>query len=368
MDKGDRKYLAITYFTLLISIILAASWNYLGDPYGMWRISPEKPLDLFWHTRLHKPYRMQEVRASHLILGSSRSGRIPADSSDVNSVIYNAAHPGTTLYEIRRQLEHGQAIRSIESVIIGLDFYMFRRDKEKLLFKDLDDRLARIDSGTRLLVHHYKQILFDYWRILFSRSAVLASYYAHNNSQTSSRRFYPAGHWESIPGPVDSKTLFERLANQKRREFKELGRELDFNQFTKILEFCLNEGIRTDILVSPIHAKQMKVINDADRWSDYLGYHRELVRISSKYKNHGLNVRVVGFEHNRDLVHDSIENPKWFRDGIHYNLLTGRKIVNCLWGAGTQCESPIEPWDISRANLEGYLREIDRNRRRFVPD
>ncbi len=369
-EKRDDKYLVIMFATLFISMFLTASWNYLGDPYGMWRISPDKPLDLFWHTRLHKPYRMQEIKASHLILGSSRSGRIPADSIGTKASIYNAAHPGTTLYEIRRQLEHGHRIQPIESVIIGLDYYMFRKDKKKLLFVDLDHRLAHLEPDLKLWVQHHKQKLFDYWRILFSRSAVLASYYAHQNTQASSRRFYPAGHWESIPSALDSKTLFEKIAKQKQKEFSELGRELNFEQFDKILEFCLSAGIQVDIVISPIHANQMRVIHEASRWVDYFDYHRKLVGSTSTYKDQGLKVRITGFEHNSNLVHDSIVQPKWFIDGIHYNLAAGREIINCLWGeaAGSKCESPLKPWDINRANVAQYLKAVDSHRLSFEPD
>lgn len=363
MSLTDKNYSIIIFTTFTLLICAAMLWNYTNDPYGMWRIAPDKKLDLFWYTRLHKPYRMREVQASRLILGSSRAGRIPAAKLKVDAHVYNAAHPGTTLYEIYRQLEHGHLIQPIDSVIVGLDYYMFRADKEKLIFADFDYRLDRTNTGIPTVIAHHKQKFLDYWRVLVSRSATLASYHAKTNRRASDRRFYPLGSWETDDARSSANQRFAMLGKQKLREFTELSSELNTHYFEKILEFCLASGIAIDVVVSPIHAYQMAIVDQAGQWHNYLAYQRKIVDIAETYKKRGLTLRIFGFEHHTQLVHDSMDEPTWFDDGIHYNRASGKEIVRCLWEVPVDsCDSPLRPHELKPSTLDNYFAVVNNQR------
>ena len=93
-------------FTLLATV-LALTGLTIGialreDPYGIYGSAGEPDqvsrVDLFWHTRLYKPYRLREEGAPHLFIGSSRTGRLaPGDTWPGQAASYNGALPGITL-------------------------------------------------------------------------------------------------------------------------------------------------------------------------------------------------------------------------------------------------------------------------------
>lgn len=366
ISPKDKRYLGVMLATFSLFAVATILWNYDGDPYGMWHVEPDKNLDLFSHTRLHKPYRMRNVQATKLILGSSRAGRIPIDKASGEARAYNAAHPGTTLYEIYRQLEHGDVITPLESVILGLDYYMFRDDHEKLLFSDFDDRLDRSDSNLYTTVARHKQRITDFWNILLSRSAILASHNTKSNTQISNRRFFPTGDWETIRGIFTSRQLFDILGKQKLKEFTELSSVLNTEYFEKILEYCLQSSISIDIVISPIHAYQMAVIERTGQWKNYVEYQRTVVQIAESFRKRGLEIRVWGFEHHEALVHDSMIEPVWFDDGIHYNRASAKEIVYCLWEApSNSCDSPLKPRELQSSTLEQYFATVDNLRHTF---
>ncbi len=76
-----RIYIVTTAIPAAIAALIIVAFCFVIDPYELFPAvggySPQKKVDLFYHLRLHKPYAMEKVQADHLIVGSSRSARLP---------------------------------------------------------------------------------------------------------------------------------------------------------------------------------------------------------------------------------------------------------------------------------------------------
>lgn len=368
---ASNRYIAsaLLTFGLLSAGLVTAS--YLLDPFRLYRwtgsTQRETTVDLFWYMRLHKPYRMEKVAAGSLVLGSSRAARLPPQALDsAAGPGYNASIPGATLYEVLRTLEHAMALSPIHTVVLGLDYGMFRPESNRTLPGFSEARLRRLqDSPTRALAR-LRQRALDLWNTLFSRGALAADISAARGLQQSKRQFYRDGTWTSGFGREEKARVYALLARQKFEEFAGGSAALDFSILEQIIEFCAGYDIALILLLSPTHAHQMNVIHRAGAWPAYLDYQARVIEIAGNHRDRGANVRVYGLEHQTALVHEPPDARRdWFRDGIHFSRDTGGNIMRCLF-ARRGCEERRKPMELTGGNAEDYLARVSDNMRNYA--
>ena len=366
----NRRFFTALFSSLLLLSLASQGFNFVMNPYGIYPAAGQfierQPVDLFWHVRLYKPYTLLKRNADHLMVGSSRTGRmVPAQTWPAPANSYNASLPGITGYEILRQVQHANAVRPIAALVLGLEYYMFRADKELFMPGFADDRMLRPQPDLGQQLRHSAQVFVDHWATLFSRSALKDSYRATVGQHESQRTFYADGSWDTDAGQYAGRFSYHLLSNQKYREFRSLSRQVDYQWLEELLRYCQQEGIAVTLLISPSHAHILNAIDLAGRFPNYLQWQRDLVAIAADY-----DMTIVGMENNRHLLLEPIApDSVLFHDGVHYSRQTGIEISRCLPRrlAGLDCEGDLQLQILNTANLDSYLDGVSRLMRSY-PD
>ena len=343
--------------TVLLLTVLAIAYALREDPYGIYGATGDpgevSRVDLFWHTRLYKPYRLRAEDAEHLFIGSSRTGRlVPGDTWPGQQTSYNGALPGITLYEMLRVLQHAQANAPLQSVVLGLEYYMFRNDKEQDMPGFADARLERPAPTAMQRLRHVAQLFVDRWATLYSRSAIKDSVLAARGDRGSQRTFYEDGSWDTDAGEFAGRFVYHLLTNQKYREFRFLSKQRDYALLEDILGFAEEHGIEVTLLISPSHTHILSAVELAGELQAYRDWQREVVELATRS-----GVPVYGLETNREMMLEPITpDPELFHDGVHYSRKVGRAISRCLPRAarGAGCEDPLVMTRLTPDSLRGY--------------
>jgi len=328
------------------------------DPYQLYPdragVSGNGSLDLFYHLRLHKPYAIDAVRAEHLILGSSRSARLPPDRLAATGVpAYNASLPGATLRELRRMLEHAQAVNPLQSAVLGLDYYMFRRGHSEQVAHYADARLRKLNPGATDRVSYFFRRLKDLWFSLLSTRALVDGSMAVRGS--SGRKFLADGTWIATRKGLSRHYLgYAMQTKQRYREFDDQNDELDMRELDLLLSFAQENGIEVSLVFSPMNGAIMNAIHMAGKWEAYLDWQRRLTRfIAASYPE----VVVYGFETNPEFVLEPMrQSAPLFRDGAHYTQRAGAAILSCIVRT---CETGLEGELLTGDSIDAYLESVD---------
>jgi len=352
------RYCLISFaLTLLLSAGVALR-TCSFDPYQLYPdrtgVSGNGSLDLFYHLRLHKPYAIEAVRAEHLILGSSRSARLPPDRLAATGVpAYNASLPGATLRELRRMLEHAQAVNPLQSAVLGLDYYMFRRGHSEQVAHYADARLRKLNPGATDRISYLFRRLKDLWFSLLSTRALVDGSVAVRGG--SRRKYLADGTWivtrKNLSRPY---RWYKMQTRQKYAEFDDQDNELDMQELDLLLSFARDNGIEIGVVLSPMHGAIMNAIRLAGKWQAYLNWQRRLTQfVATSYPE----VAVYGFEANPEFVLEPMQQQApLFRDGIHYTQRAGVAILSCILRA---CEAALKSERLTGDSVNAYLEAVD---------
>lgn len=362
---------ALTFF-LLASMLIATSYRI--DPFRLYRWQDtgyeNNGFELFWYLRLHKPYRMEAVRADALVLGNSRSAQLPPQllAEESLGVGYNASIPGATLYEILRLMEHAQAIRPLHTVVLGLDYRMFRASQEKFIRGFVDDRQRKSTHDQSSRLKHILQHVLDLWGSLFSRSALTADISVIKKLQKSQRSYQKDGTWSINFAPDEKPFMYAMLVKEKFEKFSKDSGELNFATLQRILEFCNQHKIKLILILSPTHAHHMNVIHEAGAWPAFIEYQSSIINIVQKQQQFGTDVQVYGLDHQRPLIFEAVDAQQdWFRDGIHFSRDTGNNIMRCLFSDPTEdCDQRRSPLKLTNRNAAQYLSTVSSNKNAYA--
>ncbi len=357
-----RTYLLISTVATTLLALAVTAFCFIIDPYDLYpslgKADRQQQVDLFYHLRLHKPYAMESRRSHHLVVGSSRSARLPPKFlAQNNERSYNAALPGVTLREMRLMVEHAQAIQPLKSVVIGIDYYMFREGHSAISGHFEEARLRKIKPTSQQNLARYFQRFEDHWKSLLSVDALLIAWNTLRGEALSQRRYKKDGTWEAeLDRQKTGSWLFSMLVKQKYDDFSRKTDQLDMTELAALLAFCDDHGIQALILISPFHASITNTVSMAGKWNQYLDWQRQVTEISAAYPN---STSIFALESSSDLVLEAIDGERrFFQDGVHYTGMAGRSVMACL--TGSDCDSTIKLITLNTANSASYFDEVTR--------
>lgn len=363
---------AIT-IALTIAIVSASivSFCFIVNPFRLFPsvplFNPEKPADPFYYLRLHKPYAIERIQPSVLIVGSSRSAALPVEPLNELHIgeAYNASLPGISLREIRRIVEHAQAVNPLKFVLIGLDYPMFLQGYSGHMSPDDDHRYLRLSPSLGRKLHRAYQVVEDYWRALFSVDAILASWRVLSGSGGSQRAYYDDGTWEiNTSRPIAPGWFYASLTRQMYEYANSNTLDMSaFDELTALLDFADNNEIEVVLFISPMQGLLMQAVFFADGWDQYLSWHRQLVDLITNRSN---TTEIYGLEDNPQLVLEAVDAPRpFFKDGIHFNHGVGKQFVRCLTNT---CNSDLQTALLNKHTVDAYLAKVEVLRRRYVQE
>lgn len=353
-----RSYAFTAVGTLLLTLAAIAIFSLSINPYKLYPkvsgLSPEISVDVFHYLRLYKPYAIERSRPDHLIVGSSRAARLdPQPLQEGGGTAYNAALPAATLPEIRRAIEHAQAINPLSSVLVGLDYYMFLPPDELAIDPGPDERWKNPDAGIIEAIAHRYQRFEDFWRSLLSVDAMIDSWSALVSTEPSPREYREDGSWNT-GAHVDTKYHYAMTLRKHDREFRNEVGPTDFEELQKLLDFTAANNIEVSLLISPMQGLLLHAAHYVGAWNTYLDWQRALVSLANK---HSADAKIYGMEDNPALVLESMraEDP-FFVDGVHYKRKVGTQITRCI---GRSCDSQLRPTPLDNQSIEAYLEQVE---------
>jgi hypothetical protein len=373
-------YLRLWLPLILLLLILAAIFNYLMDPYGLYRPQAEgmwKP-HAGSQGELVKPYQAIRQPLGTLILGNSRAevGFDPDDSAWQKAArpVFNMGIPGKGPRTARRLFEHVLAQHPPGLLVLGVDFLDFpiapqaRPEAEPAL-------------GARLLTGPAGQANPRRWiQVWHDRAATLLSLDALTHSLDTWRQrgrpgvphltqsgFNPMHDYQRMAAAEGYHNLFRQRDREYLRTLARKPRNLflagsrtspGFEDIQAILQQARARRIPVQLVIYPYHARLLESLQIQGLWPLFEEWKRELARLAS---NQGDSVQLWDFSGYHvyatepvPVAGDRASEVRWYWESGHFKSSLGHLMLERMRGNG----DPALGHQITPANLEQHLSMI----------
>lgn len=123
--------------------------------------------------------------------------------------------------------------------------------------------------------------------------------------------------------------------------------------FKAIVDTCKQRNIKLKVLIAPVHAAQLELINRAGIWSEFENWKRQIVKITpvwdfSTYSN--LTTEVIG------------DQMQHFVDSVHYRDEVANLIMNRIYNYNQEKVPTNFGKIISQSNIEPHLKIVREQR------
>ena len=344
-----RRYLIYYILSLLLLLIIVASINFVVDPDGRFRVIDRADFNQIKinpspGSRQGKAIALQQCDYATVILGSSRAetGLDPDSEVFVDQPVYNAALKGTSMREILSIGEFVLHTQKPKIIIFGVDFLTFSKQR--------DTAADFLDS-----VLHNDPTLLSVANYLLSTDTLLASWYTASwNIAGYVRRCHDNGHNDRSGDMVNQREAFDAIQttyirNQGLYGKHEINREY-LDKFASLLQMIVERDIELLIFISPMHALQIELLQDAKLLESFRNWKRDLVKIVAT-TNAALpsakHIELWDFSGYNSITMEPVppagseHQMRWYRDSAHYRIATGDLILQKLLDRNTS-DLPID--------------------------
>ncbi|NES04111.1 MAG: hypothetical protein F6K22_15475 [Okeania sp. SIO2F4] len=252
-------------------------------------------------------------------------------------------------YEVRRYLEHAIANqKQLGLVIVGLDFFMFRKSNTN----------EANFSEQRLEKRHIS--LKDLIDVIFSLDVLLAS----QETIIDSKKTLPAqlryGDYNGFipklnPDRERIQSRFEKYINIYHKSYTDqykLSTQF-LDELKKIVDLCQENQIKLVLFISPAHATQWEAIRSSGKWSIFEEWKRKIVKITPVFDFSGYNSITT------EPIHNQMEN---YTDNSYYTPKVGNLVLDRI----LSYKEKDVPGDfgilINPENIESHLVKIRQDR------
>lgn len=379
----ESRYLRI--FCSLVIVLLGSviSLNWFVDPFSVFGaplirgFNANKP-GYVDHLRMTHVYRVQRLKPDCILIGTSRTGRgLRPDHPSLREYnCYNLALPAMGIYEMRRYLQHAQAVRPLERVVLALDFRVMNVGPDRSgAFREA--RLA-VDAEGR------KQFsLFDAW--LPDMASSLASLPALQASANTVRKqgwvrdtFSPRGFWMPLTDTYDHASGFSAFTTNTLRRYEEISRNEalfrgNVDELRALLREAHGSGADVRILISPSHAWHWQALWQSGLWPRFEEMKRLLVSLNAEEAartgreafplwdfsgSYGPALESVAAKSHMPML--------WFWEPVHYKSALGDAVLSRIDGAPMDAVLADFGVRLDQADLEAHLSWLRDLQKRFA--
>lgn len=334
MKKVSKYYLVV--FSAVSVIVLGGllAINYLSDPLFFFSEGNASNV-ASGYAREYKSWQVKYKKPQHLILGNSRN----FFGFDVTKMgltnVYNYSITGGQLADFRRQLASQLFQHKPESIILAID---------TVCSNDLDE------NRTRFMARNWQEYLAAYW----SRVGYLLSFQTTELSLESKSSFtYYDDYGLGVFFDKNTTTNNNVLKRVERREFRTFGptpslsyirnrkekEEIcDTSELTELLSLAYESGIKTEIILNPIHVRYMSISYFLHYTSAvFVNMKDELVNINQhlaqKLNRHAFPIydfRLVNsYTTEAFNFSENTESEYWY-ESSHYTPKMGNKMIEWI--------------------------------------
>jgi hypothetical protein len=363
--------------SLLLSIGLVASFNYVVNPYSIFAVPNITGFNAVKSRAdqrgpMVKAHALESVQPRTLILGNSRAeiGFDPDNPAwpDEAKPVYNAALPGTGLGTSLTYLRHAAASGRLRHVVLGIDFLDFRvdsaarvqRPEPKPLLTPMDRLRDSVDA------------LFSVDTALHAFATVRAQREAYPTSLTS-LGFNPLREYVALARDEGYYALFRQRNEENARNFLRGPKAIfaagtrtssNFETLKALLWLASEKRIKLDLVIYPYHSEMLVLFQRTGLWPLFVEWKRELTSLVSTEIMHypGSAITLWDFSAPTPLTTDAIpvKNDlsfavRWYWEAGHFKKELGDRVLARLLGReGAQTEEEFGVI-LTPANAESHL-------------
>lgn len=404
MDSGSladgKRYGLLLLCAVLFPLALLAGFNFIIDPYQLLGapaidgVNAKKTL-LFNKLGLTKPYTFYGSDHTSLILGSSRAAMAidPAHPTLAGESFYNYAIPGARPRQDYEKLRAAIATRTIHRVIYSVDFFAFNSfdgmPPDYIL--EFSNRLSRRHSfwsSSSFL----QQVLLDYSTAFWSYAALRDSIGTLKGQQAAESRAlfytdlfdngllhidYGSGQPQSaLFAAVEQGYLQSNWFPSAYRRFSfsrgDANSDSPFDDFAALLQLAHNNNIELTVVILPVHARLLEMLDYAGLWPYFEYWKQQLVAINEQTAS-ALDrspFQIWDFNGYYAVATEPVSadiNAKplqWMYDSAHTSVNSGNRILDIIAGrtpadfGGSLSSKNIDEWLLSQRELrDGFRRD-----------
>jgi hypothetical protein len=376
----------ITWWALAVTFIAlgTAALNVLIDPYmllNMPRIAgfnARKPA-IGTQGRLMKAYDVQRLAPRTLLLGSSRVD-FGLDAADphwphIEQPVYNLGLAGGIPYVAYRYLQHSMSHAGIDLVVMGLDFEYFLTipEAQHNAVPGYESRLAVDQQGLpnrQRDGQYYRDVLnstlsldatFDSGLTLLANLDMTGMDIQSGNTLTNDL-------FTNQTAPRGAYPLFSIIDAFITLRYSGMRNEFAMADIRSILELCRQHRVRIVLLINPLHADVLEIMDLRGHWDSFEAWKRELVQLVEEYSAgpQSESAQLWDFtEYDRystEPIGAQSALPRWFWEPNHYTHALGSAVIQRILGGRGYADFGER---IDSNNIEGHLTQIRAQRNRY---
>ncbi|MBX3728319.1 MAG: hypothetical protein KF858_03970 [Candidatus Sumerlaeia bacterium] len=338
-----RRFVALVAALMAVAFAVVAAVNYVVDPHYVFASPERRGLNI---RKKSVEDTIRQFRSTHLasgdfdglILGSSRPhrGLRPDHPVLANHRVYNACLPGTNMSELATVFEHAVRHQDLDVVVFGLDILMF--GTRRPVRQDFED-----SAFVRPLPVVYLRNLLSLPALLQARRVV------KDNMEEPDR-----------PPDVrrDGLRLVQETGRRTRREafdrklahsylvspatypgFEFSPQRLE--EFRGVVRLALERGIRLELVIDPVHARQLEAMRVTGIGDAVEQWKRDLVAVvaeeNARRSADASAVRLWDFATYNSVTSETVPPAgdssimRWWFESSHYTVEAGDLVLEVLF-------------------------------------
>lgn len=361
---ASRIWLKIIITLLLIIIFTVSLFNYIVDPYGLYKNNffPNKPKD-YEYMRLVKLLKLKELKPSSIVLGTSRAEiAIDPEHKYFTKPSYNLANAGSSVYEAKCYLEEAIKQGNLNNVLLILDWRMFNDVMKKV--PDFETYFSNINI--------YKYLFnFDVLQdSLFTiQNKDMKSFYNSNGVMTDEYMRalinINGGHYKIMK--KEEEKYYKHLSTNNI--YRDTGMS-SFEDFRTILELCYRNKIKLEIVFGPSHIRLWESFDYYKDIENFYKWKRDIVFLVDTVANEERQkpFKIIDFsvynEFTSEKVPKDIEvEMKYHWESSHYKKELGDLVLNSLLDISSYPNFGVV-LDIN--NIDDHIKQLRKDRIKFI--
>jgi len=345
INKQEYRYLRWLSVAIVGFISLVAGFNWLVNPFSIFDapaisgFNANKP-DYISYLRLTHAYRVERLKPECVLLGTSRTGRglSPAHPALANLKCYNMALPAMSIYQMRRHLQHIQAVQAQKLVILAVELRLFNPDSDAS--DALFEKRLLVDADGHRQFNLFSAQLPDLASSWVSMSALQASLTTLRKQSWLKDTLAIDGYWAPLTNRADHAKMFRAYTRKSAEQFAEIKPKEDvFRKNLEELRLLLREtyglGTEVKLIIHPSHAWHWQTLWFSGLWPRFETMKRQLLSINAEeavragHKAYPIWDFSGSYGPALEAIPTNLhETMHWFWEPVHYKNALGDRLLN----------------------------------------
>ncbi len=356
-DTFKRYSLGLSGVTLLLLMIIVV-FNLVVDPLDIYRLVTKSGFNeikpaFAKYTRIAKPIQVEWYQPKTIVFGSSRielgiNMSHPVWES-VGRPAFNNGIIAIPMTDLKLLTFHGMAATSVETMVIGVNFFMFnalRRDTKQIAHEQI---LAINSAGEQQPLHKLSQLLVT----LLSKDVFSSGIRTISHQQQQDRKFTRAGQRindDHIARKILRKGGYHVFFKNKQIEVAvdqvtQCSEPYSYNDgqvdtmaiLNSILSKASENNIKVVVFTPPVHAWWLETYSSSGLWQEFEQWKRDLTILVENINQHfpdTKNIVLWDFNVYNAYTTETVPEPgdiktrmKWYIDPSHYRETLGDLIM-----------------------------------------